>query len=173
MPPPQAAAMEAFRAAFAAARPPPGARLLLSGPGVFAAEAAAGIRRDVRLVSAASGLLLAAFLFWRFRSLALLALVAVPLLAATVAGYAAAVLFFGSVHAISLGFGMTMLGVVVDYPILLLTLRGADETLEAAAARIWPTLRLAAGAAAAGLLAMVGSACRGWCSSASSPAPGW
>ncbi|HZH47696.1 MAG TPA: MMPL family transporter [Roseococcus sp.] len=155
--PRQQAAMEAFRAAFAAANPPPGARLLLSGPGVFAAEAAAGIRRDVRLVSAASGLLLAGFLFWRFRSPALLALVAVPLLAATVAGYAAAVLLFGSVHAISLGFGMTMLGVVVDYPILLLTLRREDETLAEAAARIWPTLRLAAGAAAAGLLAMVGS----------------
>ena len=59
---------------------------------MFAAEAAAGIRRDVQLVSVASGLLLTAFLFWRFRSLALLALVAVPLLAATVAGYAAAVL---------------------------------------------------------------------------------
>ena len=37
--------------------------------------------------------------------------------------YAATVALHGAVHAISLGFGMTMLGVVVDYPILLLTLR--------------------------------------------------
>ncbi len=153
----QGEAMAAFRAAFDAARPPPGVRLLLSGPGVFAAEATAGIRRDVELVTVASGLLLAAFLFWRFRSALMLALVAVPLLAATLAGYAATVAAFGAVHAIALGFGLTMLGVVVDYPILLLTLTRSAETPREAAARIWPSLRLAAAAAAAGLLAMLGS----------------
>ncbi|MCO6418004.1 MMPL family transporter [Siccirubricoccus sp. KC 17139] len=153
----QRLAIAAFRAAFAAARPPPGARLLLSGPGVFAAEAAATIERDVRRLTLLATLLLAGFLVWRFRSLAVLALVAVPLLAATLAGYAAVVALYGSVHAIALGFGVTMLGVVVDYPILLLTLRRRDEPLGAAATRIWPTLRLSAVAAAAGLLAMVGS----------------
>jgi predicted exporter len=153
----QGEAIAAFRGAWDAARPPPAARLLLSGPGVFAHEAAARIRADVQLVSLAGFGLLAAFLLWRFRSPLLLALVAVPLLAATVAGYAAAVAVYGSVHAIALGFGMTMLGVAVDYPILLLTLRREDEELSATAARIWPSLRLAAGAAAAGLLAMLGS----------------
>lgn len=152
----QRASMEAFRLAFEAARPG-SARLLLSGPGVFAAAAAAQIRGDVEMITLASAALLGAFLYWRFRSLILLSLVAVPLGAATVAGYAAAAAIFGSVHAISLGFGMTMLGVTVDYPILLLTLRRPDESLPAAAARIWPTLRLAAVSAAAGLLAMLGS----------------
>jgi predicted exporter len=155
--PAQREAMAAFRAAFAAANPPAGARLLLSGPGVFAAEAAAGIERDVTLVSLAATILLAGFLFWRFRSALLLALVAVPLLAALLAGYAATVALYGHVHAIALGFGVTMLGVAVDYPLLLLTLRRGEETLEEAARRIWPTLRLAAGSAAAGLLAMLGS----------------
>ena len=153
----QRLAMAAFHQAFAAANPPPGARLLLSGPGVFAAEAAAGIERDVQRLTLTATLLLAGFLYWRFRSLPVLALVAVPLLAATLAGYAAAVALYGSVHAIALGFGVTMLGVVVDYPILLLTLRRPEESLAAAAARIWPTLRLAAVSAAVGLLAMVGS----------------
>ncbi len=153
----QAEAMATFREAFAAARPAQGTRLLLSGPGVFAAEAASRIKADVGAVSAASFALLAGFLFWRFRSVVMLALVGVPLLAATVAGYAATVAAFGSVHAIALGFGMTMLGVAVDYPILLLTLRRDGETPAGAAARIWPSLRLAAAAAAAGLLAMVAS----------------
>jgi len=62
----QQRAADAFRAAFAAADPPPGARLLLSGPGVFAAEAAAAVRADVKLVSSLSFLLVAAFLFWRY-----------------------------------------------------------------------------------------------------------
>ena len=109
----QAQAMATFRSAFAAAHPPAAARLLLSGPGVFAAEAAAEIQADVRLVTIAASLLLAVFLVWRFRSGLMLALVAVPLLAATLAGYAATVAAFGSVHAIALGFGMTMLGVAV------------------------------------------------------------
>ena len=152
----QRAAIDEFRAAFEATRPGQ-ARLLLSGPGVFAAAAAAQIRRDVEMITLASAGLLAAFLYWRFRSLLLLGLVAVPLAAGTVAGYAAAAAAFGSVHAISLGFGMTMLGVTVDYPILLLTLARPDETMDEAAARIWPTLRLAAVTAAAGLLAMLGS----------------
>jgi predicted exporter len=153
----QEAAMADFRVAFEAARPPPSARLLLSGPGVFAAEAAAGIKADVQLVSIAASLLLAGFLVWRFRSALMLALIAVPLLAATLAGYLATVAAFGSLHAIALGFGMTMLGVTVDYPILMLTLRRPGETPAAAAARIWPSLRLASVAAAAGLLAMLGS----------------
>ncbi|WP_424813363.1 MMPL family transporter [Roseococcus sp. YIM B11640] len=152
----QREAMEAFHAAFQAANPGP-ARLLLSGPGVFAAAAARQIRGDVEMITLASAALLAAFLYWRFRSLVLLGLVAVPLLAATVAGYAATVAIFGSIHAISLGFGMTMLGVTVDYPILLVTLRRPEESLPQAAARIWPSLRLAAAAAAVGLLAMLGS----------------
>ena len=152
----QQAAMDVFRAAFTSASPGP-ARLLLSGPGVFSAEAAAGIRADVRRVALGGTALLAAFLYWRFRSWLLLAVVSVPLLAGMLAGYAATTLLFGSVHAIALGFGMTMLGVAVDYPILLLTLSRESESLASAATRIWPTLRLAAVAAATGLLAMLGS----------------
>lgn len=150
-------AVAAFHAGFAAARPGP-ARLLLSGPGVFAAEAAAVIRADVQRVALASIALLGAFLFWRYRSIPLLALVAVPLAAGTIAGLAATAAFTGgTVHGITLGFGMTMLGVTIDYPILLVTLRRPGETMAAAAARIWPTLRLAAASAAAGLAAMLGS----------------
>ena len=152
----QREAVAAFRAAFQAAGPGE-ARLLLSGPGVFAAEAASAIRADVRMMTVLSGALLAAFLLWRTRSLLPLAAAAVPLGAGMLAGVAAVALFFGSVHAIALGFGSTMLGVAVDYPILLTTLRRPGEDLPAAAARTGPTLRLAAAAAVAGLAAMVGS----------------
>lgn len=152
----QAEAVAAFRAAFQSSEPG-AARLLLSGPGVFAAEAAAAIRADVRMMTILSGCLLAAFLFWRTRSLLPLLAAAVPLAAGMLAGIAAVALAFGSVHAIALGFGATMLGVAVDYPILLTTLRRGEEDLSECAARTWPTLRLAAAAAVAGLAAMVGS----------------
>ncbi|WP_165982592.1 MMPL family transporter [Dankookia rubra] len=153
----QQAAIAAFRAAYDAARPGP-ARLLLSGPGVFGAEAARAIRGDVELISLASLGLLGGFLWWRYRSLLLLGLVAVPLGAGTLAGFAATALVAGGApHGIAFGFGMTMLGVTVDYPILLVSLRRPGEALADAAARIWPTLRLAAAAAATGLAAMLGS----------------
>jgi predicted exporter len=152
----QREAVAAFHAAFDAAQPG-GARLLLSGPGVFASEAATAIRADVRMMTLLSCALLAAFLLWRTRSLLPLAAAAVPLGSGMLAGAAAVALAFGSVHAIALGFGSTMLGVAVDYPILLTALRRPGEDLPTAAARTWPTLRLAAAAAVAGLAAMVGS----------------
>jgi predicted exporter len=153
----QQRAAATFRAAFAAAGPPPGARLLLSGPGVFAAEAAASVRADVKLVSILSGLLVAAFLFWRYRSPMMLAVVAVPLALGTLAGLIAVNAVFGHVHGAAFGFGMTMLGICVDYPILLVTSREPDEPLRGTARRLWPTLRLAAAAAIGGLLPMLAS----------------
>lgn len=153
----QQAAVAAIQAAFTQARPPAGARLLLSGPGIFAAEAAAAVRADVQLVTMLSFLLVGGFLLWRYRSPMMLAVVAVPLAAGTLAGLAAVGVVFGHVHAAAFGFGMTMLGVVADYPILLVTGRAPDEALRDAARRLWPTLRLACAAAVAGLAPMLAS----------------
>lgn len=153
----QQRAADAVRAAYAAARPPPGARLLLSGPGIFAAEAAATVRADVKLVSSLSFVLVAGFLFWRYRSVLMLAVVAVPLAVGTLAALVVVDAAFGHVHGAALGFGMTMLGVVDDYPILLVTSRAPGEALRDTARRIWPTLRLACAAAVAGLTPMLAS----------------
>ena len=152
----QQAASDAVRSAFAGADPK-AVRLLLSGPGVFAASAAAAVKADVERVSMLSGALLLGFLVWRYRSGAMLLAAGVPLLAGSLAGALAVALVFGRVQGAALGFGVTMLGVAVDYPILLLTGRRPGETLGEAARRIWPTLRLAAGAAALGLVAMMAS----------------
>jgi predicted exporter len=151
----QRAAVALFRDAFAAANPAPGARLLLSGPGVFAAEAAAAIRADLAMISVFSSALIAGFLLWRFRSLLMLLVVAVPLSAGVLVGAAVVTAVFGGIHGAALGFSMTMLGVTDDYPILLIAQRRPDETLAQTGRRIWPTLRLASLAAAAGLTAMI------------------
>jgi predicted exporter len=153
----QQAAVGAIRDAFAQAAPAPGTRLLISGPGIFAAEAAAAVRADVQLVSTLSFVLVGGFLFWRYRSPMMLAVVAVPLAAGTLAGLAVVGAVFGHVHGAALGFGMTMLGVVDDYPILLVTNRARGEALRDTARRIWPTLRLAVAAAVAGLAPMLAS----------------
>jgi len=152
----QQRAAAVIRDAFAAAEPG-SARLLLSGPGVFAAAAADTVRSDVRMVSVLSSVLIASYLIWRYRSLLMLAVVAVPLAAGTLAAIAVVALAFGHVHIAALGFGMTMLGVCDDYPLLLITNRAPRERLDATARRIWPPLRIAALTAIAGLTPMIAS----------------
>ena len=144
----------AIRAAFAEARPG-SARLLVAGPSVFAHDAEAAIRSDVRLLSVVSTLLVAGLLLWRFRSPLVLAAIAVPILLGLTVAALAVQVAFGFVHAIAFGFGMTMLGVTVDYPVLLIGHRKQGEAAPATLRRIGPAFNLAVLSAALGLTGMV------------------
>jgi predicted exporter len=150
----QDAADAAIRVGFAAAHP--GAvRLLVSGPAVFAREAAHGIRDDVRLLSIASTLLVAGLLFWRFRSGWVIAAVAVPIALSIAAAALAVQLVFGFVHGITLGFGMTMLGISVDYPVLLIGHRKQAEAASGTLRRIGFSFNMAVTTAVLGLTGML------------------
>ncbi len=150
----QERADSAIQTAFAAAEPGP-ARLLESGPAVFAREAAAGIRSDVRLLSIVSSVLVVALLLWRFRSLAVLAAIAVPIVLSTAIAALVTALVFGFVHGITLGFGMTMLGVTVDYPVLLIGHRKQGEPAAGTLRRIGRAFALAVTCATLGLTGMI------------------
>ena len=144
----------AIRRAFAAANPG-GARLLVSGPAVFAVATAAAIKSDVELLSVVSGVLVVALLLWRFRSLTVLAAVAVPVVVSVAVAALAVQAVFGFVHGVALGFGMTMLGVTVDYPVLLIGHRKLGEAAPATLRRIGRAFVLAVACAALGLTGMV------------------
>ncbi|HEY2133444.1 MAG TPA: MMPL family transporter [Acetobacteraceae bacterium] len=150
----QDAADAAIRAAFAGTHPGP-ARLLVTGPAVFAREAADGIRADVRLLSTVSAVLIAALLLWRFRSLWVVGVIAVPIMLSIAAGALAVQIVFGFVHGITFGFGMTMLGVIVDYPVLLIGHRKQAEAAGGTLRRIGASFNLAVASAALGLTGMV------------------
>lgn len=132
-----------------------GARLRASGPGVFAVQARDVTKRDVSRLSvlATAGAVL--FLLIAYRSPRVLLLGLLPVACGALAATAAVSLAFGFVHAITLGFGITLIGEGMDYSIYLLTqtLKGdrADRTL----ARIWPTLRLGALTSIAGFCTML------------------
>jgi predicted exporter len=155
----QARALRLVRRDFAALRASvPGAeqaRLRASGPGVFAVETRDVTKRDVSRLSilAMAGAVL--FLLIAYRSPFVLLLGLLPVAAGALAANAAVSLAFGFVHAITLGFGVTLIGEAMDYSIYLLTqtLKGdrADRTL----ARIWPTLRLGALTSIAGFCTML------------------
>lgn len=150
----QSTAVKDIRAAFAQARPG-SAQLLLSGPAVIARDTANAIRGDVRLISIIATLLVVALLIWRFRSPLVIAAIAVPVILGVTVAALAVQLIFGFVHGIALGFGMTMLGVTVDYPVLLIGHRKQAEAAPATLRRIGAAFNLAVATAALGLTGMV------------------
>ena len=118
------------------------ARLLMSGPGVFAVEIQRTIEREVWWLSTVAATLVFLFLYASYRSLTLVLLSLIPLSSGILAGMVAVNSWFGFVHGITLGFGITLLGVVDDYPIHLFSHLSQRDTAQATMRSIWPTMRL-------------------------------
>lgn len=117
--------------------------LLLSGPAAFAVQARDTIKSDVRLLSVSALTCISIFLFIAFKSIRFLLLLFVPLSIGILAAVTTVVSVFGSIHGITLAFGVTLIGVAVDYPIHLMSqLRGGTQEAVSKIKRIWPTLRL-------------------------------
>ncbi len=132
-----------------------GARLLVTGPGVFAVQSRAGIKRDAVRFSLAATVLVSCILLFVYRSARVLALTLVPVASGALAGVAAVSLAFGSVHGVTLGFGATLIGEAVDYAIYLFTNTAPGSTPKSTLQRIWPTLRLGMLTSAFGFSAML------------------
>ncbi|GBQ07003.1 MMPL family transporter [Saccharibacter floricola] len=133
----------------------PRSRLTLTGSPVFSVMAAHSLRHDMDRLALLSLLLVAGVLYWRFRSLWVLATIAVPFLLSLSASMLVLKLLFGWVHGIALGFGMTMLGVSLDYPVLLLGHRDRGEAISVVLNRIGPSLKMAAFTATVSLSSMI------------------
>ena len=94
-------------------------------------------------------------LWWRFRRPLVIAAIATPILLSIAAAALAVQLGYGAVHGVALGFGITMLGVSLDYPVLMIGHRKQGEPAMATRARIGRAFILAVLTAALGLAAMV------------------
>jgi predicted exporter len=79
----------------------------------------------------------------------------VPVASGALAGIAAVSFAFGSVHGVTLGFGVTLMGEAVDYAIYLFTNTAPGATPKSTLQRIWPTLRLGMLTSAFGFGAML------------------
>ncbi len=129
----------------------------MSGPGVFAVASRDVIRSETRRLGIAAAIVAIAILIVSYRSVRLLLVGGLPLLSAVVAGILAVNLVFGAIHGIVLAFGVTVIGVAIDYPIHLFSHLKAGQTVERSLAAIWPTIRLGAITTAMGYLAMTGT----------------
>jgi len=150
----QEEATAAIETAFRAAEPGP-ARLLIAGPAVFARDAARAIKSDVERISILSTICIVLLLWWRFRSPLVIAAIAAPVVLSVAVAAAALQIGFGAVHGVALGFGATMLGVSVDYPVLMIGHRKRGEPAGHTRRRIGRAFILAVVTAALGLAAMV------------------
>jgi predicted exporter len=153
----QERALNSIRAAFAASLAP-SVKLTMSGPGVFAVESRAKIKRAAMRLSILSGILVIGVLLAVYRSIPALILGLLPVASGALLGIAAVALGFGAVHGITLGFGITLIGESVDYSIYFFiqssiqsAMQSSIEPSRGSAAgsmpqtwqrRVWPTLRL-------------------------------
>jgi predicted exporter len=164
----QAAAIDAIREAFAAARAAAGvsgvngvngladASLQIAGPGVFAVHARTTIKAEVARLSMISTLGIVAVLFFAYRSLTLISLGLLPVVSGALAGIVAVSLAFGTVFGITVGFGSALIGEAVDYSIYYFV---QSERGDAAAwrSRFWPTIRLGVMTSICGFGVLLGS----------------
>jgi predicted exporter len=134
-----------------------GGRLIMTGPGVFAVEAKQTIEREAWRLSTAAAALVLLFLYVSYRSITLVLLSLIPLTAGIIAGMLAVQGWFGFIHGITLAFGITLLGVVDDYPIHLFSHLGARNSASSVMEEIWPTMRLGVLTTAIGFAALLGA----------------
>ncbi len=115
----QAPLLAAIREAFARVNQAQGGGLTLEESGLnrFAVDSERIVRQDIDRISGFSTLAIVLLFVALFRSLRVLLLSFVPLLAGMAAAVAASMAVFGEIHGLTLAFGATLIGVCVDYPI--------------------------------------------------------
>ncbi len=127
----------------------PAVNSVLTGAPVFALASREAISQQIKNISVIASLTLMAFLYWFFRSIKIVILSALPLGFAVLTGMTTVMLVDGFIHGISIAFGITIMGIAVDYPVhlyshtLFLTENHAKSHQKKTVIQtIWPMLRL-------------------------------
>jgi predicted exporter len=133
-----------------------GLRLERGGVAPIALDAEKRIRHDLTQITALStgGVVLLFLLL--FGSLRAVVLALLPIVAGALTATTLGILLFGKVHGMTLAIGSTLIGVAIDYPILLLTHRvlAPAEPPESVVRRIWIGILLGGLTTAAGFAAL-------------------
>ncbi|QTD43690.1 MMPL family transporter [Ottowia testudinis] len=114
-------------------------QLRMSGTPVFAVHARATIRSEIERLSLLGGLGIFALLFGVYRSWRNVAIGLLPVVSGILVAIAAVALSFDTVHAITIGFGTTLIGEAIDYSIYYLVQAHDPKTWRRT---FWPTIRL-------------------------------
>jgi predicted exporter len=146
----QAEAVAAIRAAFGAQGSAETVQLHLTGPGVFAVESRRAIQHDARRLTLIATVAVSLLLLLVLRSPRFLLWAALPTATGALAGLAAVSVAFGTIHGITLGFGLTLIGEAVDYAVYVQVQRQREDNTY-----LWRGLWLAVLTSSAGFVAMM------------------
>lgn len=123
---------------------PDNAKLLLSGPSVIATEARANIKSTIQYVSIALSVVMFFVFVFVYRSPYLLILAATTLLTAILIAMTFTQLIFNQIHGIALAFGITTLGVCLDYPLHVFSNTSTTISAKTAVKNIFTPLKIGA-----------------------------
>ncbi|MEO7404955.1 MAG: hypothetical protein ABIU95_14925 [Burkholderiales bacterium] len=123
----------------------------LAGAGYFSVISHDAIGKDAEQLTLTAIALVALVLWWALRSGRFLGLAVVPVATGALAGFAAVGFAYGSIHGITLAFGVTLIGEAIDYAIYTFVQRN-DEGHHAP--RFWGQLSLAVLTSLIGFAAM-------------------
>jgi predicted exporter len=134
-----------------------GLKLEKAGVAPIAVDAEQRMSGDLTRISMLSTAAVLIVLIFMFASVKNIAVGLLPVIGGGLASITAALLLFGQVHGLTLAIGSTLIGVAIDYPILLITHRvlAPDETAEATIDRVWMGALMGGITSAAGFIALI------------------
>lgn len=127
----------------------------LGGAGMIAIKANQKVTEEASWISSVNFILVFGLLLGVYRNFKTVSLTLVPLITGILAGACAVRLSYGSINAITLGFGSTLLGVAADYPNHLFMHLSPRNSTRETLGKIWPTLRLGIASNIAGFSLML------------------
>jgi len=133
------------------------ADLLLIGPSVVASDARNEIQDTIQLVSWVLTIVILLLFLLLYRSVYLSILAGVPLVFSIVITMAIVQFIFGNIHGIVLAFGITTLGVCIDYSLHFFSHINKDEDIGLTFRKVWPTIRLGALTSILAYAALIGT----------------
>ena len=128
-----------IRTAFDKARDGADVRLLMSGTPVFSVDARRTIKGEIERLSLIGGVSILIIMLLFYRSVRNVIIGLIPVLTGILVAVVSVALGFGTVHAITIGFGTTLLGETLDYSIFYLVQSGRNAEWHR---DYWPTIRL-------------------------------
>ncbi len=123
----------------------------LAGAAYFNVLAHDAIGQDAHQLALLALVLVATLLLWVLRSPRFLLLALVPVATGALAGFAVVGWAYGTIHGITLAFGITLIGEAVDYAIYTFVQKGSRDTPDG---RFWRQITLAALTSMIGFAAM-------------------
>lgn len=141
-----------IRGAFDTARSTPEIRMVMAGSPVFSVDARRTIRSEVERLSLIGGISILVIMLAFYRSLRNVVVGLVPVLTGILVAVVAVSIGFDTVHAITVGFGTTLLGETLDYSIYYLVQSSSSTDWQR---DYWPTIRLGVATSVCGFAALL------------------